>query len=135
MSEHKIYRRPVCKYCYSHVSNQTNTKSIIKTAAKFENELNKSTENNDTKEGIQHVKAKLCESLKKKLESKVIHGHYIISVDRQLTGAEGKLLWMSRGDLKGETGSEIMAAQDQVLQTKYHATKILQTETESKCRL
>jgi hypothetical protein len=42
-------------------------------------------------------------------------------------------LWQSRGDLKGKTGSEIMAAQDQALRTKYHATKILQTETDNKC--
>jgi hypothetical protein len=28
-----------------------------------------------------------------------------------------------------------VAAQNQALQTKYHATKILQTEKESKCRL
>jgi hypothetical protein len=39
------------------------------------------------------------------------------------------------GDLKAETESEIVAAQDQVLQTKYYATKILNTETDSKCRL
>jgi len=45
------------------------------------------------------------------------------------------LLWLLRGDLKGETRSEITAAQDQALQTKYHVTKILQTETESKCGL
>jgi len=38
------------------------------------------------------------------------------------------------GDLKGATESEITAAQDQVLQTNYHSTKILQTETDSKCR-
>jgi len=44
------------------------------------------------------------------------------------------LLWLLGGNLKGETGSEIIAAQDQGLQTKYHATRILQTETESKCR-
>jgi hypothetical protein len=37
--------------------------------------------------------------------------------------------------LKGETESEIIAAQNQALQTKYHATKILQTETDNKCRL
>ena len=34
-------------------------------------------------------------------------------------------LWVSRGELKAETESEITAAQD-------HATKILQTETDSK---
>jgi hypothetical protein len=53
-------------------------------------------------------------------------------VDRQFIGGEDKLLWLTRGDLIGETGSEILAAQNQVLQTKYHATKILQTETERK---
>jgi len=55
-------------------------------------------------------------------------------VDKQLIGGEDTLLWLLRGDLKGETGSEIMAAQDQALQTKYHASKLLRTETDSKCR-
>jgi hypothetical protein len=40
-------------------------------------------------------------------------------------------LWLSRENLKAETESEIRAAQ---LHTKY-ATKILHTETDSKCRL
>jgi len=44
-------------------------------------------------------------------------------------------LLLPRGDLKAEAESEITAAQDQALQTKHHVTKILQTETESKCRL
>jgi hypothetical protein len=38
------------------------------------------------------------------------------------------------GRSKGETESEIIPAH-QVLQIKYHGTKILQTETDSKCRL
>jgi len=38
----------------------------------------------------------------------------------------------SRGDLNGETEGEITAAQDQALQIKYHATKILQTGTDCK---
>jgi len=33
------------------------------------------------------------------------------------------------GRLEGQTESEIIAAQDQALQTKYHVTKLLQTET------
>jgi hypothetical protein len=44
-------------------------------------------------------------------------------------------LWLSKRDLKAETESEIVAAQDQILQTKYHATKVLQTEKDSRCRL
>jgi hypothetical protein len=39
------------------------------------------------------------------------------------------------GELKGESGSEIMAAQDVALQTEYRVTEILQTETESRCRM
>jgi hypothetical protein len=37
------------------------------------------------------------------------------------------------GDLKEETESTKTAAQDQTLQTKFHAKKILQTETNSEC--
>jgi hypothetical protein len=78
---------------------------------------------------------KLGDSVKIKWESKLLHGQRNGSVDRQLIGGEDTVLWLLRGDLKWETGSEIMAAQDQVLQTEYHATKILQTEMDSKCRL
>jgi len=56
-------------------------------------------------------------------------------VDRQHISVEDMLLWLTRGDLKGETESEIIAAQDQALQTKYLATKILQTEGDNKCKL
>jgi hypothetical protein len=60
---------------------------------------------------------------------------YIRNIDRQFISEEDTFLWLSKGDLKAETESEIVAAQDQALQTKYHATKILNTETDSKCRL
>jgi hypothetical protein len=64
-----------------------------------------------------------------------MHGQYIRSMDRQLVSEEDAFLWLLRGDLKGETESDVIAAQHQGLQTKYHGTKILQTETDSKCRL
>ena len=64
-----------------------------------------------------------------------MHGQYIRSMGRQLVSEEDMFLWLSRGDLQGETESETIAAQDQVLQTKHHVSKILQTETDSKCRL
>jgi hypothetical protein len=64
-----------------------------------------------------------------------MHGQYIRSLDRQLISEQDTFLWLSKGDLKVETGSEIVAARDQALQTKYYATKILNTETDSKCRL
>ena len=64
-----------------------------------------------------------------------MHGQYIRNIDRQFISEEDTFLWLSKGDLKAETKSEIVAAQDQALQTKYYVTKILSTETDSKCRL
>ena len=57
------------------------------------------------------------------MEKKVMHGQYIRNIDRQLISEEDTFLWLSKGDLKAETDSEIVAAQDQALQTKYYATK------------
>jgi hypothetical protein len=68
-----------------------------------------------------------------------MHGQYIrniyIYIYKQLISEEDTFIWITKGDLKAETESEIVAAQDQTLQTKYYATKILNTETNSKCRL
>ena len=120
----------------SQESTQPYMNSIIKTAAKITEELSQPNENSDAKQdGIQHIKARLGESLKKKWKNKVLHGQYIRNIDRQLISEEDTFLWLSKGDLKAETESEIVAAQDQALQTKYYATKILNKETDSKCRL
>jgi hypothetical protein len=62
-----------------------------------------------------------------------MHGQYFISIDRQVISEEDVFLWLSRGDVKTE--SEMVAAQDQSLQTKYQATKMQQIETNRKCRL
>jgi hypothetical protein len=64
-----------------------------------------------------------------------MHGQCIGTMDRQLANEEDTLQWLMRGGLRGETGSEIIAAQDQVLQILYCVTKILQTETDRKRRL
>jgi hypothetical protein len=61
----------------------------------------------------------------------VLHGQYTRNIDRQLISEEDAFLWLSKRDLKAETESEIVAAQDQALQTKYYETKILNTETAS----
>jgi len=51
-----------------------------------------------------------------------MHGQYTRNTDRQLIIEEHTFLWLSKGDLKAETESEIVAAQDQALQTKYLLT-------------
>ena len=57
-------------------------------------------------------------------------GQYIRNIDRQLISEEDTFLQLSKGYLKAETESEIVAAQGQEIQTKYYATKILNTETQ-----
>jgi hypothetical protein len=64
-----------------------------------------------------------------------MHRQYKRNMDRQLIGEADTFLWLSKGDLKAETKSEIVAAQDHMLNTKYYVTTILHTETDSKCRL
>jgi len=59
--------------------------SIIKTAAKVTEELSQPNEKSDAKQdGIQHTKARLGESLKKKWRNKVMHGQYIRNIDSLL---------------------------------------------------
>ena len=43
--------------------------------------------------------------------------------------------WLKSGDIKGQTESTIVAAQDQAISTNYFKNKILKQEIESKCRL
>jgi hypothetical protein len=93
--------------------------STVKTAAKSVEELNKSDENSDTeKEGVQHTKARLGVTLKQKWESTIMHSQYTKSTDTHLVSEEDTFLWLSRGYLKAETESEIIAAQDQTFQSK-----------------
>jgi hypothetical protein len=68
-------------------------------------------------DGMHHTKGRLRKVLKKKWKNKVMHGQYIRNMDRQLISEEETFLWLSKGDLKAETESEIVVAQDQVLNT------------------
>ena len=63
-----------------------------------------------TPEDRRSMKAKLAEVLKKKWESKVILGQYARNMDRQPISELDTFLWLSKGDLKAETESEIVAA-------------------------
>jgi hypothetical protein len=106
----------------------------INTAAKITEELSQISEKSNAKQAeIQHTKARLGEIQKNKWKNKVMHGQYIRNIDSLLVKKIRSFL--SEGDIKATTESEIVEAQDQSTQTKYYATKILNTETDSKCRL
>ena len=81
----------------SQEGTQPNMNSIIKTAAKITDELSQPNEKSDAKQdGIQHIKARLGESLKKKWKNKVLHGQYIRNIDRQLISEEDTFLLLSK---------------------------------------
>ena len=62
-----------------------------------------------------------------------MHDQYIRSSDSFLK--KERSCSCRGGTLKAETECEIIPAQDQELQTKHCASKILQTKTDGKCRL
>ena len=64
-----------------------------------------------------------------------MHGQLPRSLDEKLVDIEQSYRWLKYGDIKGETESTIVAAQDQAISTKYFKNKILKKEIESKCRL
>jgi len=57
------------------------------------------------------------------------------NLDEKLVGIEQAYRWLKSGDIKGETESTIVAAQDQSISTNYFKNKILKEEIESKCQL
>jgi len=74
-------------------NNNNNNNLIIKTAAKITEELIPPHEKSDAQQdGIQHTKARLGESVKKKWKNKVMHGQCFRNIDRQLIGEEDTFL-------------------------------------------
>jgi hypothetical protein len=52
-----------------------------------------------------------------------MHGKCIRNVDRQLISEEDMLLWLMKVDIKTIIESEVLVAQEQVLQTLQYVTK------------
>jgi hypothetical protein len=52
------------------------------------------------------------------MKSKRLHGQFPRSLDEALIDKEQSYRWLKFGDIKGETESVVMAAQDQAISTK-----------------
>jgi hypothetical protein len=57
------------------------------------------------------------------------------TLDEKLLDIGQSYRWLKYGDIKGETESTIVAAQDQAISTNYYKNKNLKKGSESKCRL
>ena len=57
------------------------------------------------------------------------------NLDGKLVDIEQSYRWLKTGNIKGETESKIVAAQDEAISTNCFKNTILKEEIESKCRL
>jgi hypothetical protein len=64
-----------------------------------------------------------------------MHGQFPRSLDEKLVDKEQSYRWLKFGDIKGETESTIVSAQDQAISTNYFKRKIPKEEIESRYRL
>jgi len=81
------------------------------------------------------MKDRIAEKTKEIWHGKGMHGQLPRNLDEKLVDIEQSYRWLKSGDIKGETESTVVAAQDQAISTKYFKNKILKEETESKCWL
>ena len=81
------------------------------------------------------MKDSIAEKTIERWHRKRMHGQLPRNLDEKLVDIEQSYRSLKSGDIKGETESPIVAAQDQAISTNYFKNKILKEEIESKCRL
>ena len=107
--------------------HQHNTDSaVLQTARYLKTEVQRET---------RKMKDSIAEKIKERWHGKRMQGQLTRSLDEKLVDTEQSYLWLKYCDIKGETESTIVAAQDQAISTNYFKNKILKKEIESKCRL
>jgi len=77
------------------------------------------------------MKGIIAEKTEEGWHGKRMHGQLPCNLDEKLVDIEQSYRWLKSGDIKGETESTIVAAQDQAFSTNYFKNKILKYETES----
>ncbi|KAL1448297.1 hypothetical protein WDU94_009865 [Cyamophila willieti] len=122
---------------FKYDETQPKINSILKKSKQYKDEINHD-DNDPTyyKKQKTIVKQKINEKIKTNWESKQMHGQFIRQINQDPNINKNQSFnWLSKCNLKGETESLLTAAQDQALNTKYHAAKILKVSSDSKCRI
>jgi len=99
---------------------------VLETARRLKTEVQRET---------RKMKSSVAEKTKERWHGNRMHGQLPRNLDENLVDIEQSYRWIKSGDIKRETGSKIVAAQDQEISTNYFKNKILKEETESKCLL
>jgi len=89
-------------------TQQQNTNSaVLQTARCLKTEVQKETRKMES----------IAEKTKERWHGKRMHGQLPRNLDEKLVDIEQSHHWLKFGDIKGETGSTIVAAQDQAIST------------------
>jgi hypothetical protein len=108
-------------------THQHNTNSaLLQTAHIFKKSFQSETK---------QIRNIITQNIKVKWEEKRMLAQFPRSLDKKLVYKEQFYRWLKFGDIKEETQSTIVAAQDQTISTKYFKRKILKEEIEIRCRL
>ena len=70
-----------------------------------------------------NMKDSIAEKTKESWHGKRRHGQLPRSLDEKLVDIEQSYRWLKYGDIKGETESTIVAAQDEAIRTNYFKKK------------
>jgi len=98
-------------------THKHNTDSVVlQTARCLKTEVQKET---------RKIKESIAEKTKGKWQGKRMHGQLPRNLDEKLVDIEQSYRWLKSGDIRGETESTIVAAQDQAISTNYFKNKIL----------
>ena len=69
------------------------------------------------------VKDSISEKTKERWQVKRMHGQLPRNLEEKLVDIKQSYCWLKSGDIKGETESTIVAAQDQAISTNYFKKK------------
>jgi hypothetical protein len=72
---------------------------------------------------MKQIKTTTARNLRERWEAKRLHGQFPQSLDEGLIDKKQSHRWLKFGDIKGETESIIVAAQDQAISTNYFKKK------------
>jgi hypothetical protein len=100
---------------------------MVQTARSLKRELQK---------GTRLIKDSIAEKTKERWGGgERMHVQFLRNLDEKVVDNEQSYQWLKFGNIKGETESTVVAAQDQALSANYFKNKILKDEVDSKCRL
>jgi IS30 family transposase len=83
---------------------------LLQTANKFKKSFQSETK---------QIKNIITQNIKGKWEEKRMHGQLPCRLHKKLVDTEQSYRWLKFGDIKGETESRIVAAQDQAISINY----------------